>query len=237
MIATFLLLHIATTLTKSPNCSLRYNTAMSSTAEPKQDDALRNDSVSISKDLHDAPLIKLDNTMPPPARKTDNDGLATDLANLKPAEGNVASGVAKEKAVDKSGDEEQVSCPIKVDENIDPKLTAETAPKPEGARSASAKNSEEVTTSKSEKDQVSHPIKVNVIADPLLTVATAPKPKDESSAPTKKGKESTTSKTDTTTNSVPTDEKNTPRLTAYIKLHNDVSRPKQTLTPPTRPHH
>ena len=210
---------------------------MSPTAEQQKEDNMRNDSVSTGKDLDDAPLSEPDNIMPPPARKTDNDGLATDLANLKPADGNVASGVAKEKAVDKSGDEEQVSRPIKVDENIDPKLTAETAPKPEGASSASTKNSEEVTTSRSEKAQVSHPIKVNVIADPLLTVATAPKPKDESSAPTKKGKESTTSKTDTTTNSVPTDEKNTPRLTAYIKLHNDVSRPKQTLTPPTRPHH
>ena len=72
---------------------------------------------------------------------------------------------------------------------------------------------------------MSHGIKANENINPKLTSETTPKLEDTSCTTSKKNEEVTTPESNDTTTDVPRDETATPRLAAYIKLHNDVSPP------------
>jgi hypothetical protein len=211
---------------------------MSSTTEHQKEVTPRNDSVSASKDVDSAHSNASDEeTMPSPAKKTDDDKhMATALASLKlAAEKVAASGVVKDDAASsKSSDEEffsdeEVEHSVGVDEKTDLKLADETA---NDASSASAKKNEEAATSKSHGEQVSHPVKADENTIPKLTAQTAPKP-----VSAKTNDEASASKVDTATyTAVPTDETATPRLSAYINLHNDVSSFSHSPTQPLSLH-
>jgi hypothetical protein len=257
---------------------------MSSTAELQKEDSARSDSASTSKDVNVAPLSKSDENTPPPAQKTDQENhLAVDLATLKLSDDNVASEKGKdtpvntasdgeffsdeelehpvkvnentntkltaetasksgdassasiednEGATTSKGDEEQASYPIKAKENTDPKLTAETSLNTEDASSASVKE-EEATTSKGDEELASHPTKANENTNSNLTYEAASKPEDANTAPTQTNGKATASegRNITTAINISADETATPRLAAYIKLHNDVSPPYPTYPP------
>jgi hypothetical protein len=296
---------------------------MSSTTEHQKETPPRSDSVSPSKDDDGTHLSKPQDGLPSPAKQTGSakNELASQLAALKVADENVASDIEEKKAVNNSGDDEffsdeeaeqpveideytatpsksdqdQVSHPVKVDENTNPKLPLEIAPKLENPGSASMERDEETTTSKSGEEQVSHPIEANENTKPKfvtetarklevtsnvsvrqteedattskseeeqashqtkvnentkpkhsleiapnledtisvpsskLTYEAAPKPEAAGTASANTTKEANS---DTITPDVPTDETDTPRLSAYIKLHNDVSSLIHVPNPP-----
>jgi hypothetical protein len=311
---------------------------MSSTTEHQKEIPPRSDSISPSKDDGDAPLSESHDNMASPAKQTGSakNELATQLAALKVTDENVASEKLEDNAVDKACDddeffsdeeaEQEQEYPVKVDENTHPKLTAETALKPEDAGGVSVKENEEATTtpksdeqqvsqtieinpkfatetarekevtssvsakqteeatttttsksddeeqvshpvkkvdenansklpldiapnledtigasvekdeeattaSKSEEEQAGHQIKVDENVNlGKLTYEAVPKPEDTGSASAKTTEEFTASNSDSAVPAVPTDETATPRLSTYIKLHNDVS---PSLAPPT----
>jgi hypothetical protein len=130
----------------------------------------------------------------------------------------------KESAITSEGDEEQVSYPIKAKENTNPKLTPETPNNAEDVSSASVKVEDKTTTSKGDEELASHPIETNENTNSNLTYEAASKPEDASTASTQTNGKATASEGNNTIN-IPEDETATPRLAAYIKLHNDVSSP------------
>lgn len=203
-------------------------TNMSSTTEHQNETPPRSDSVSPSKDGDNAHLNKSHDGMPPaPKPAKDVFDIATEFATSRL--GNLTFEEGKETVANKASDEEffsdeEVEHPVKVGENTDPKLTAGTASNSENASGASTKKNEEATTSQGDQE-VSHRIKANENIKPKLTSETASKPEDTSSATSKKNEEVTTPESNDTTTDVPRDETATPRLAAYIKLHNDVSPP------------
>jgi hypothetical protein len=154
----------------------------------------------------------------------------------------------EETTTSKSG-EEQASHSIEANENTKPKFATETARKLEVTSNVSVRQTEvDATTSKSEEEQASHQTKVNENTKPKhsleiapnledtisvpnskLTYEAAPKPEAAGSASAKTTKEVNS---DTITPDVPTDETDTPRLSAYIKLHNDVSSLIHIPNPP-----
>jgi hypothetical protein len=209
---------------------------MSSTTEQQKEIPPRGDSVSPSKDDASAALAKSYDGMPPPAVKTSKreSDLPTELATLKLADNNVTSEKGKDSDVNKASDEEffsdeEAEHQVEADENTAPKFKAETILKSESTINASTKKEGEVTAPKSNEEQVSHPIKVDENTSHKLTSETAPKLEDASITPTKND-ETTTAKSDTTIAAVLTDETATPRLSAYINLHNDVSTHLSSLT-------
>ena len=179
---------------------------MSSTTENQKEIAPRSDSISPSKDVDTAPVSKAADGMPSPAKQTGSakNELATQLAALKVADEEVSSDIEEEKAVDKANDddeffsdeeaEQEQEHPVKVgNENIKPKLTSETAPKPEDAGGVSVKKDEEATTpSKTVEEQTSQTIKIS----PKFATETARKLEATSSVSAKETEEATTSKGD-----------------------------------------
>ena len=165
-----------------------------------------------------------------------NPKFATETAREKEVTSSVSAKQTEEATTtttSKGDDEEQVSRPVKkVDENANSKLPLDIAPSLEDTIGASVEKDEEATTaSKSEEEQAGHQIKVDENVNlGKLTYEAVPKPEDTGSTSAKTTEEFTASNSDSAVPAVPRDETATPRLSTYIKLHNDVS---PSLAPPT----
>ena len=208
--------------------------------------------------------VEIDENIAPSPFKSDQDQLSHPVKvdentcpklplDLAPKLENAGSGSTKkdEEAVASKIEEGQVSHRIKVDENIKPKSPTETARKLEVTSSVSTRQTERATSSRSEEEPVSHQTKANENINPKLPLGIAPhlgdaidvsnskltyeaasKPETASGASANATKEANS---DTITPAVPTDETDTPRLSAYIKLHNEVSSLPHIPTPPPPP--
>lgn len=177
-----------------------------------------------------------------------NPKLATETARKLEVTSSVFTKQIEETTTTSKGDDgEQVSHPVKkVDENTHPKLPLEIAPNLEETIGVPVEKNDEASASKSEGEQEEHRIKVDQSVNlGKLTYEAAPKPEDTGSASAKTTEEFNASNSDSAVPSIPTDETATPRLSAYIKLHNDVSpihpspqnpTPHPCSNPLTHPH-